>query len=85
MLNLDNMSQDELYNLYLEIDIHPIISSKKYRLLFRDIKLYKAYAINLWVCRNLIKNPVDYDNAEKYKDICDNNVYPRLSDKAKWK
>jgi ribosomal protein L40E len=81
-LNLDVMSKNDLYDLYLEIENHSRLSAKKYNLPHADIVNIKCYAINKFtatVCRERGK----IQEAQQYESICQ-NIYNRLSDLAQW-
>jgi hypothetical protein len=81
MLNLDNMSIDELWKFYAAYIQHPRLTAKKYNLTVKDIRLYAAYASNLATAKKLRRDGL-INEAMKYERICD-KIYTRITIK-KW-
>jgi hypothetical protein len=82
MFNLDAMNNQELLDLYLEIENHPHITAKKLQMTVKDVKNIKHYAINKRVaiiCR--LEGKIE--EALKYENICE-KIYNELSNDAKW-
>jgi hypothetical protein len=76
-LNLDAfIKPDGLWDIYTELS-HVRLSSKKYGLTVKDIKLYRAYACNKAVAMRL-RIEGNINQAMEYESICD-RIYNRMS------